>query len=177
LDIKIPKSFWLLGNKINVEYNENLIMDGTLGKSYLDENRIELLTTIGRIVRTPESVKQTYLHELVHLIFYHSGYKDLTLDEKLVEMFAQLLYQAFVTYEGEDEMSNAAENGFSLVDNIPLYIKMDDLTVESKKKALLEFINNGNDEDVTSFFDTFVNLEKTQVENDKPEGEVKNGTN
>ena len=43
------------------------------------------------------NVEQTYLHELTHMILAHMGEDELTGNEKFVNLFSELLYQAIET--------------------------------------------------------------------------------
>ena len=50
-----------------------------------------------------EIAKETLCHEILHGIFVHLGYEDLSQDERLVQGIAQAINQAFeVKSEGRD---------------------------------------------------------------------------
>jgi len=95
--MKIPESFGLAGFTISVIAKDGLINErGIIGEAlyskqliYLDKNaEIE-----------EETKKQAYLHELVHWILYIMNEDDLKNNEKFVDVFAHLLYQAISTGE------------------------------------------------------------------------------
>ena len=100
----IPKSFWLGGLKINVQVDETLKHDRMIG-------RADYLTQELRIdpnVAPQQFVEQSYLHELVHWIFYMMNEHELRDNERIVDLFAHFLYQALTTaeYQVDSDIDN-----------------------------------------------------------------------
>lgn len=95
---KIPKSFLLFGNDISVIYDEDKVRElEALAACDSDLNRI-MWTDKGDKGKLPKDfINQTFLHELVHMILFKLGEKELARNEKLVDLTAQALYQYFKT--------------------------------------------------------------------------------
>lgn len=92
----IPKSFCLGGLRIEVEIDdslgENLKM---VGQADYQNQKIRLDPSI-----TPlQATEQSYIHELVHWIFFMMNENKLRNNERIVDTFAHFLYQALVTAE------------------------------------------------------------------------------
>lgn len=96
----IPSSFYLFGQKIAVEWVDALI-DGEdcTGLSVYRRNVIQLQKSNSGIIRSASQLESTFLHELVHYIFFMLGKDDLRKDEVLVDTIAKLLHQAMTTAE------------------------------------------------------------------------------
>lgn len=90
----IPKSFCLAGLTITVKQkplkNES---DRCIGHADYQRQAIELTTGLVPL----ETLEQTFYHEEVHWILHIMGRDELRDDEKFVDMFAHLLYQAIKT--------------------------------------------------------------------------------
>ena len=95
--MQIPDEFKLAGFTITVVDKENLVEErGIIGEAvyskqliYLDKNAVPV----------NETVEQAYLHELVHWILYVMNEDQLKDNEKFVDIFAHLLYQAISSGE------------------------------------------------------------------------------
>lgn len=85
MKLVIPQTFKLAGMTWTVVQVPGLT---NLGVTERDELRIELREEL-----KPNLKAQTFLHELLHAIWFTMG-DDEGGDEKTVEAFAQLLYQA-----------------------------------------------------------------------------------
>ncbi len=101
-DIRIPKSFQLYGQTIKVKYGNRLLMDeDALGVARFLMNEIHLLPNSDGIPRTKEQIEKTYLHELVHWLFYYTfngtDNAELITDEFAVDNIANLLHQVLKT--------------------------------------------------------------------------------
>lgn len=90
----IPTSFWLGGIKIDVVYDDTLVKTRqVIAEAQYGRQRILLDPSA-----TPlQTIEQSYLHELVHWIFYIMGEDELRNNERIVDLFAHLLYQARMT--------------------------------------------------------------------------------
>lgn len=94
----IPTSFWLYGQKILVRFDPTL-SDRTdcVGESHYRRNEIVLQPHTEGIERLPSKIEQTFLHELMHYIFYVLGEAELRKNEQLIDGIASLLHQAMTT--------------------------------------------------------------------------------
>jgi hypothetical protein len=96
----IPSSFYLFGQKITVEWSDTLVdMEDKTGQSIYRRNIIQLQTSNGGIIRPSSQLESTFLHELLHFVFFMLGKDDMRADEALVDTIARLLHQAFTTAE------------------------------------------------------------------------------
>lgn len=94
--MQIPKTFELAGLKITVEHDNDAIKKHSfIGKSDFSFQKIVMdMTTVPR-----QTTEQAFLHELVHWILYIQGEHELRMNEKFVDQFAHLLYQALESGE------------------------------------------------------------------------------
>jgi hypothetical protein len=102
---RIPNAFYLFGQRITVEWRDDLV-DGTdcVGMTRLRKNTIELQKGDGpQIFRPRSQTEQTFWHELTHWILDLLGETELSGNEKLIDSIGSLLHQAVTTMEyGED---------------------------------------------------------------------------
>jgi len=106
--MKIPKRFKLFGATVNVVFDANIHNEhDSVGRVSFRRNLIRLLPDSPTIPRPQELIEQTFCHELVHLIFFSASFKigdkyahD---NEDVVELVANLLHQALVTAEYEED--------------------------------------------------------------------------
>ena len=106
--MKIPKRFKLMGQTIEVEYQSDHFRDnGWEGTASYRRNKIILQPNSDAVPLKPEMLEQTFMHELVHFVLYHSGAaytgkRDyMHQDEGFVDLTASLLHQALTTMEYE----------------------------------------------------------------------------
>ena len=98
----IPSSFYLFGQKITVEYVDTLVEnEDATGLSLYRKNVIQLQKPNAGIARPQVQIECTFLHELVHYVFFMLSKDDLRKDEVLVDTVAKLLHQALTTAEYE----------------------------------------------------------------------------
>ena len=98
MGMKIPASFLLHGQKINVILEDHIgAENGTLGEARLATNTIAIQSNANGYTRIQSQLEETYIHELVHFILHHMGQNELNEEETFVDGFAQLLHQAMVT--------------------------------------------------------------------------------
>ena len=101
----IPTSFWLYGQNIAVNFDPTLSdVTDCVGESHYRRNEIVLQPNTEGVERLVSRVEQTFLHELVHYIFYMLGEDDLRKNEKLIDGVASLLHQAINTAEYEEDI-------------------------------------------------------------------------
>jgi hypothetical protein len=105
MEMKIPKTFYILGKKYNIEMYDDLFeKDGVYGDVDPDLKLIRL-QKVGKVGCMEESgneyikyvddddVLETWLHELVHLILSCMGEDKLYRNEQFVSLFSGMLYQ------------------------------------------------------------------------------------
>ena len=91
----IPKSFWLGGLKVNVQIDESLKHNRMIGQADYVSQEIRIDPSAAPL----QFVEQSYLHELVHWIFYMMNEHELRDNERIVDLFAHFLYQALTSAE------------------------------------------------------------------------------
>jgi hypothetical protein len=98
--IPIPKRGMLHGQVIEVSTDKGMgAMRSINGETQPDYNYLKVQPATTGNPRPQTQVEQTYLHELVHLIFYHAGLIELYKDEQTVDLIASLLHQFLATAE------------------------------------------------------------------------------
>lgn len=94
----VPKSFNIGGHEIKVLKRKNLAKARELlGEAHLYKNVILVQKASENYAQSQQDV--TFYHEKVHILFFNIGRSDLAQNEKLVEAFAQALYQSDVSSE------------------------------------------------------------------------------
>ena len=102
MSFKIPASFWLYGQKIHVSMTPDLIeRENATGQALYRRDVIEIQANSNSINRPRSHIEVTFLHELLHMIFYVMGEDDLRNNEQMIDEIAKLLHQSFITSEGE----------------------------------------------------------------------------
>lgn len=108
MEMKIPKSFKLLGRTIKVVYDpvhfhENPEFNGF---ACYKRNEIQLRPSTVIDPLNDEQLMATFCHELVHFILYHAGptyvpnkNEFMHQNEALVDLCGDLLHQALTTME------------------------------------------------------------------------------
>lgn len=98
MEIKIPKSFDLLGFKWIVEFNNDRCNDKKVyGECSYGESKILLSTSQVNDKLSDDKINQVFFHELTHAILDCMNERDLSNDEKFVNMFGSLLHQSLKT--------------------------------------------------------------------------------
>ena len=93
--MKIPQKFKLFNHEIKVVLSNTLQKDtDNWGLSRFRKKEIIIENGIENGFK-----EQTFLHELTHMIFDYMNERDIAKDERLVNTFSELLYQAFETME------------------------------------------------------------------------------
>lgn len=93
----IPKNFKCIGFDINVRYSKEPMEDR--GYEYFDRQEIVIAPESEDYPR--QQVEQSFLHEVTHFILDCMEQEKLSKDEKFVNLFSSLLYQALTTQEGD----------------------------------------------------------------------------
>lgn len=92
---KIPKSFKLFGTTINIVWeNERLNDHKVYGLAEYSKSQITLSTTHSTDNLSEDRMLDTFYHEKVHTILDAMNERDLSENEKFVDVFAKLLRQS-----------------------------------------------------------------------------------
>lgn len=87
----IPVKINLAGLSIETVYNDNMIRDHKM----IGESIYHLQQIVMDAGATPDqTTEQSYIHEVVHWILFVMNEYDLRTNEKFVDVFAHLLFQA-----------------------------------------------------------------------------------
>ncbi len=98
--MKIPKKFKLFGTTINVIWdNKRLNDNGTYGHSDYGKSEVVLSTTQGLDDLSEDRMADVFYHERTHSILDAMNERDLSNNEKFVDVFSKLLRQADETAE------------------------------------------------------------------------------
>jgi predicted SprT family Zn-dependent metalloprotease len=104
---EIPRSFWLMGQKITVSFSDKLATDnGALGQSFFNSNTIKIQRPTGSFEISNDQLELTFYHELVHFILHTMGQNELNNNEQFVDMFGNLLVQFLRTKKGTLKCKN-----------------------------------------------------------------------
>lgn len=95
MEIKIPKSFQLMGHTYKVKLVKKVDSEDSCGEVNNDTKIIKLKKS--NKAYSQEMVEETFWHELIHAILDEAEYGELSKDEKLVERLGRLLHQALKT--------------------------------------------------------------------------------
>ena len=103
--MKIPKRFKIFSHTYEVDLADDLFHNENIwGKVRYRLSQISLQSDKSPDAPRPlPFVKQTFWHEILHVIFFHLGEKELDDNEKLVERMSESLAQIIETMEWEEE--------------------------------------------------------------------------
>ena len=91
---KIPESFHIFGQKITVRRVESLTgTQGALGHAYIDQNRIDIQTSLEGNQIPEENLMRVFWHETLHQVLAALSYKEQCDDEHFVDTLAHALHQ------------------------------------------------------------------------------------
>lgn len=97
---KLPKKFKLFGTTINVVWNNERMNDKSqYGESDHGKCNITLSTTHGVDKLSQDRIIETFYHERTHAILDAMHERDLSSNEKFVDVFSKLQRQADETQE------------------------------------------------------------------------------
>lgn len=92
---KIPKSFTLFGTTVTVEFDNDKMNDHhQYGECSYSQSKITLSTTDSTQKLSDDRIMDTFYHEKVHAILDMMHERDLSKNEKFVDVFAKLLRQS-----------------------------------------------------------------------------------
>jgi hypothetical protein len=92
---EIPKKFKLFGTTYDVVWdNERLNDKSVYGLSSYSASKITLSTTIGTENLSKDKIMDTFYHERTHSILDMMHERELSDNEKFVDVFSKLLRQA-----------------------------------------------------------------------------------
>ena len=98
--MRIPASFWLYGQKITVEFVDDLLEEeDCTGEALYRKNLIKLQRNNRAVDRPQTQAESTFCHELVHFILFVMEEDDLRKNEKFVEHLSRLLHQTLNSAE------------------------------------------------------------------------------
>lgn len=93
--MKIPKNFRLFGTTYKVIWDNKRLNDKECyGLSDYAKSEIILSTTIGVEDLSEDKIKDTFYHERTHAILDMMNERELSENEKFVDVFSKLLRQA-----------------------------------------------------------------------------------
>lgn len=98
---RIPRSVELFGRLIKT-YNETakLNLTGNYGEARYGSNQIALALDVKGAPVTPEELKITYLHEMLHFILNFTGFQQQFQNKEIdIEQFIELLAAGIYQYE------------------------------------------------------------------------------
>ena len=98
--IRIPKSFTVGGQDINVTMNEGF-EDEKLGACSLWDGRLKIAETYKGRAQSNSSKLNTFYHELIHLILDTMGEYELSQNERFVNTFSGFLTEAIRSFKYE----------------------------------------------------------------------------
>ena len=82
---RIPSAFYLFGQRYEVKWRDDLCdKEEAVGQSIYREQRIDLQKNNVIVTRKPSQIENTFLHELIHCIFWELREDELRPNEKLV---------------------------------------------------------------------------------------------
>lgn len=99
--MKIPETFDIGPFKVPVTFKANMWeKEKRVGTADIGKQKIVLQPPIPDCLNH-KCVEQAFLHELVHMLLFYAGQRELYVDEVLVDVLANLLYQVLETKEGD----------------------------------------------------------------------------
>jgi len=100
--MKIPKEIKLMGRRIPIEYDLKISdNDDAYGFAAYRKGKIIIVPKDKSNNRTDEMVNITFLHEIIHWIFFLLHEDDLRNNEGLVSRITEMLYQIIPQIEGK----------------------------------------------------------------------------
>ena len=106
----IPKTFNIGPFTVPVEFQTDMWEETKkVGEADIGRQKIILQSPMDDF--NLKCVKQAFLHELMHLMFFYAGQRELYTDEVLVDVMANLLFQVLETMEGNALKGRRKKNG------------------------------------------------------------------
>jgi 2-hydroxy-3-keto-5-methylthiopentenyl-1-phosphate phosphatase len=98
--MKIPKTFKLFGTTYNIVWDNDRLNDrNEYGLCDYSRSEIILSNTIGVKKLSDDKIMDTYYHEKTHAILDMMNERELSSNEKFVDVFSKLLRQSDETSE------------------------------------------------------------------------------
>jgi len=98
--MKIPKRFKLFNTTVNIVWDDKYCNDKRLyGEYSYGESKITISTMQGYDKLAEDNIIDTYYHEKVHALLEMMHERELSDNEKFVDVFAKLLRQSDETSE------------------------------------------------------------------------------
>ena len=98
--MKIPKTFQIGPYKVPVKFQNNMWeKEKKVGTADIGRQKITLQSPMDCLNR--KCCEQAFLHELMHMMLFYAGQRELYVDEVLVDVMANLLYQVLETSKGD----------------------------------------------------------------------------
>lgn len=99
--MKIPEKFNIGPFKVLVTLRDNMWeKEKKVGVADIGKQKIILQSPMHGCLNG-KCCQQAFLHELMHMILFYSGQRELYVDEVLVDVMANLLMQVLETSEGD----------------------------------------------------------------------------
>jgi predicted SprT family Zn-dependent metalloprotease len=99
--MKIPETFDIGPFKVPVTLKKNMWeKEKKVGTADIGKQRVILQPPMPGCLNQ-KCVEQAFLHELVHMLLFYAGQRELYVDEVLVDCLANLLYQFMETKKGD----------------------------------------------------------------------------
>ena len=96
-----------MGQTIKIKWDTKLLQKkDNVGEAHYRTNEIVIQPNMSGFLRTLEQIEHTFLHELIHFIFFMLGERELGNNEKLIEQMSGLFHQAFKTAQYNDQDCN-----------------------------------------------------------------------
>lgn len=95
MEIKIPKSFQLLGHTYKVRLVKKVDTEDNYGEIVHEKKLIRLKKHTSNY--TSEMVEEKFFHELLHAALDETEYTNISEDEKFIERVSRALHQAIKT--------------------------------------------------------------------------------
>lgn len=98
MNLEIPQEFNLAGHTYKVELKKDIL---TVESEYGSLNEVTHVMQLQSPGPVPVSrVESTFLHELLHAIFYELGERELDKNERFIDSVSNLLHQALTSGKG-----------------------------------------------------------------------------
>jgi predicted SprT family Zn-dependent metalloprotease len=99
--VKVPEIFDIGPFRVPVTFKDNMWdKEKKVGTADIGKQRIVLQPPMPGCLNR-KCVEQAFLHELVHMLLFYAGQRELYVDEVLVDCLANLLYQFLETKKGD----------------------------------------------------------------------------
>ncbi len=99
---KIPKQLELQGQTVHVEFTNDLQHDkDAYGTACFRDNKICIQKATKHMPLPKDKLEHIFFHELTHWVLGVMGEEELLHNEKFVDIFGGLMYQAIKSAKGE----------------------------------------------------------------------------